>query len=84
MAGSDALTVYPNPSVDGIYELRWPEVPSCENLILMVFNASGQQVLSEQMTEVNRIALNNQPQGTYFAVIADQCASRNHTLILMK
>lgn len=82
--GADALSVYPNPSANGIFELRWPEAPPCDDLILMVFNASGQQVHSEQMTEPNRISLDNLPQGTYIAVIADQCASKNHTLILMK
>lgn len=78
------ITAYPNPSFDGIFRLQWDETPSCDRMSIMIFNANGQNILTERMTQVQEINISHEPKGVYLAVVTDQCSARNHVFNLVK
>jgi len=68
------ISIYPNPALDGIFNLAKP-VASIE-----VFNISGQLVASFSNTEI--IDLSGYPAGVYRARISNGLGSTNRTLVL--
>lgn len=80
------LSASPNPSANGIFELRLKNF-AAKTLDIKVFDAIGQQVFSKSMGSFSgdlteQINLKNQPSGVYFLQV--QTEKRNYSLRLTK
>jgi hypothetical protein len=65
---NDALSIYPNPSANGISTIRGLSA----NAVISVYNASGQLLFKKHSGEESAlIDLKDQPRGTYFVRIID-------------
>jgi hypothetical protein len=77
------VTAYPNPS-SGIFMLRWTEDDYCEKVTMRIFDASGQNIRTERMTQLQSIRLDDVPSGMYFILLKEDCSGRQFALSLQK
>jgi hypothetical protein len=77
------VTAYPNPS-SGIFMLRWTEDDYCEKVTMRIFDASGQNIRTERMTQLQSIRLDDVPSGMYFILLKEDCGGRQFALSLQK
>lgn len=77
------VTVYPNPS-SGTFILRWKEDDYCEKVTMRIFDASGQNIRTERMTQLQSIRLDDVPSGMYFILLKEDCSGQQFALSLQK
>jgi hypothetical protein len=77
------VTAYPNPS-SGTFLLRWSEDAFCEKVTMRIFDAAGQHIRTERMTQLQSIRLDDVPGGMYFILLKEDCGGKQFALSLQK
>ncbi|MGP8214724.1 MAG: T9SS type A sorting domain-containing protein [Bacteroidia bacterium] len=81
---SGSITVYPNPSSNGVFTVQWSEVSGQSSA--EVYNVLGEKVYSQLTIHNSQFTINleNQPSGVYFVKVTSNTSTQTVKLIIQK